>query len=90
MRAVESARKEIARILEGHNIWALRGVKDGCPYVDGPHLVLTVRQFLPAGPAKGGKTRPLSLVDVTCDDGRRVFAVAEIWGRNPDKASDPW
>jgi hypothetical protein len=59
-------------------------------FATGPHLVLSVRQFLPAGPAKNGKHRDRSLVDVTCDDGRRVFAVADIWSRNPEKASDPW
>lgn len=63
---------------------------DKIPFTTGPHVVLTVRQFLPAGPMKNGKTRERSLVDLLCDDGRRVFAVADIWSRNPTQASDPW
>lgn len=57
----------------------------------GPHLVLSIKQFLPAGVVKPGfPKRENSLLDLICDDGRRVIAVADIWSRNPEKASDPW
>ena len=87
----------MARVLEGHNIWALHHeppselAPNGIVWSEGPHLVLTVKQFLPAGVTKPGfPAREKSIVDLTCDDGRRVFAVADIWSRNPQQASDPW
>jgi hypothetical protein len=64
---------------------------DNISHVVGPVEILSVRKVLPQGSFDGGIDRKRSLVQLYTDPGGvRTLAVAEIWGKDPSRADNPW
>jgi hypothetical protein len=63
---------------------------DGLNFINGPHVVLKVRRFLPAGPfEQDGElvVRKRSLIQIYTDPGgMRTLAVADIRLKDPGRA----
>lgn len=78
----------MARLLVNKRVWIVDKYEN-IPYVVGPFVVTSFKQFLPAGPTKHGE-RKLSLVQFHSDAGLRTASVASIWSRDPNKNSKPW
>lgn len=78
-------------------IWIADRLDGKFEFIVGPFVVLSLKQFLPAGPIRDpvtkkrtGNERKLSLLQIWTDGGLRTVSVASVWGRNPQQNDSQW
>lgn len=70
----------------GRTVWVLVKMDAISPYWDGPHKILSFKQFLPSGLLDDDRERKQSLVQVFCEQGgMRTWAVANVVFRDPGR-----